>query len=299
MTSLSLVHKSNFRYLPVMKEQQQLGLYLTDCGYTVIEPGTQYPPRGHPDAYASNWEKGRTLDEYQVVYITQGGGTFETRKSGCHQIEAGDVFVLFPGVWHRYAPDVKTGWHEHWVGFKGEVASRFLRDTFVTQKKPVLRIGEDESLRQRFVALVDTIARDPTGTPFSSAGEVLVILGLIQERARNVGMKGDISKIIREAQNYILRNVTQEIDFSLLSRELGISYSSFRHRFKEQTGSSPAQFQNVIRVNRAQDLLVSTDLSVSEIAEQTGFESIYYFSRFFTKKIGSSPTAYRSKTKGS
>jgi hypothetical protein len=75
MTSLSLAHKSNFRYLPVMKEQQQLGLYLTDCGYTVIEPGTVYPPRGHPDAYASNWEKGRTLDEYQVVYITQGGGT--------------------------------------------------------------------------------------------------------------------------------------------------------------------------------------------------------------------------------
>ena len=111
-------------------------------------------------------------------------------------------------------------------------------------------------------------------------------------------MKGDISKIIREAQNYILRNVTQAIDFSLLARELGIGYSSFRHRFKQQTGNSPAQFQNAIRVNRAQDLLASTDFSVSEIAEQTGFESIYYFSRFFTKKVGCSPTVYRAKAKG-
>jgi AraC-like DNA-binding protein len=299
MKGLSLLQKSNFRYLPVLKDQQKWGLYLTDCGYATIEPGMTYPPSGHPAAYASNWGKGRTLNEYQVNYITKGGGVFETRDSGRLRIEEGDVFVLFPGVWHRYNPDQKTGWDEHWIGFKGEVAARFIQHMVASPKKPVLKIGRDEVLRQRFVTLVDAIGRDPAGTPFSSAGEILAILGLILENLRNVSMKGRGAKIIREAQNYILKNVVSSIDFTQLAQELGIGYSSFRHHFKQQTGFSPAAFQNSIRIGRAQDLLLSTDSSVAEVAEQSGFESVYYFSRFFTKKTGLSPTAYRYKFKDS
>jgi AraC-like DNA-binding protein len=299
MKDSSLSVKSNFRYLPVLKEQVQWGLFLTDCGYASIESGASYPPSGHPSAYASNWGKGRTLNEYQVNYITRGGGIFETRDSGCHLIEEGDIFVLFPGVWHRYTPDVKTGWDEHWIGFKGEVASRFIQNMSVNPKKPVLKIGRDEVLRQRYIALVDAIGRDPAGTPFSSAGEILAILGLILENLRNVAMKGHGAKIIREAQNYILKNVLNPISFEHLAQELGMGYSSFRHHFKQQTGFSPASFQNSIRIGRAQDLLLSTDCSIAEVAEQAGFDSIYYFSRFFNKKIGLSPTAYRYKFKES
>ena len=98
MKTLASSPKSRFRYLPVLAEQRKWGLFLTDCGYTVIEPGTPYPPRGHPDAYADGWTKGRTLAEYQVIYITRGRGAFETRGTGRRAIEAGDVFVLFPGI---------------------------------------------------------------------------------------------------------------------------------------------------------------------------------------------------------
>ena len=291
--------ESRFRYLPVLAEQRQWGLFLTDCGYTVIDPGTPYPPCGHPDSYASNWEKGRMLDEYQVIYITRGRGTFETHLSGRHTIEAGDVFVLFPGVWHRYTPDPKTGWNEQWAGFNGELAKRLLREPFINRKKPVLRIGVDEALRQRFIALVNKVGQDPAGAPFSNAGEILVILGLIQERARSVGTKGRVSGIIREAQTHILMNATAAIDFAHLASALGIGYSTFRHSFKQQTGISPAQFQNSIRISRAQDLLSSTDLSVSEIAAQTGFETVYYFSRHFKQKTGLTPKAYHAQSQRS
>jgi AraC-like DNA-binding protein len=286
----------HFRYLPVLDAQQQWGLFLTDCGYAVVAPDTTYPPCGHPATHAFNWRNGRTLDEYQLVYITCGRGTFETRESGRHMIEAGDVMVLFPGVWHRYTPDRKTGWDEQWVGFKGTTAQHLLQKPFFNRKKPVLRIGLDVALQQRFVALVNKVERDPAGSPFSNAGEVLVILGLIQERLRNVGTQGHISDIIRQAQNHILMHVSEPISFSLLAAKLGIGYSTFRHRFKQQLGISPAQFQNSIRINRAQDLLASTDLSISEIATLTGFETIYYFSRLFKNKTGLSPKAYRAKT---
>jgi len=286
-------HKSHFRYLPVLAAQRQWGLYLTDCGYARIDPGTPYPPSGHPDLYAFDWKQGRTLDEYDVIYITRGRGTFETHVSGRHAIEAGDVFVLFPGVWHRYMPDPKTGWDEQWIGFNGALASQLMRAPFFLQKEPVLRIGVDESLRRRFIALFNDIKRDPAGAPLSGTSKIIEILGLIQERTQSAGANGRVSELIREAQNLILQKSAKPIDFALLSRTLGISYTTFRRRFKQQTGVSPAQFQSAIRLNRARDLLASTDLPITEVATQTGFETIFYFSEFFKKKTGQAPSDYR------
>ncbi len=297
MKPLKLSHESRFRYLPVLDTQRQWGLYLTDCGYTVIDPGMPYPPQHHPDAYSFDWKIGRTLDEYQVVYITRGRGMFEARGVRRQTVEAGDVFFLFPGVWHRYAPDQNTGWDEQWVGFNGTLADRYLQEPFLKQKKPVLRIGVNETLRQRFVSLVNDVGSDPAGKPFSNAGEIIKILGLIQERFLNVDAQGRISGVIREAQNHILIKAAEPIDFTFLARTLGVSYTTFRHSFKQQTGVSPAQFQNTIRINRARDLLSATDLSVSEIAVQTGFDTIYYFSRHFTKKTGVTPSAYRTQSR--
>ena len=291
--------QSHFRYLPVLTAQRQWGLFLTDCGYAEIAPEMPYPPHGHPDAYHFDWKKGRTLDEFQIVYITRGRGVFEAKGVRRQMIEMGDVFVLFPGVWHRYAPDPKTGWDEQWVGFNGALAERLLKAPFFRQKKPVLRIGVDESLRRRFTALVDAVEGNPAGTPFSSAGQILKILGLIQERIQNVGADGRLSGVVREAQNRILQQAAQPIDFAALARSLGVSYTTFRRSFKQQTGVAPARFQNTIRLNRARHLLASTELSVSEIADQTGFDTVFYFSRAFKKKTGATPKAYRAQARRS
>lgn len=285
----------HFRYLPVLKAQCDWGLYLTDCGYTEIGPGSPYPPQRHPDAYHFEWLRGRTLDEYQVVYITRGRGVFESKGVRRQPIEAGDVFLLFPGVWHRYAPDSKTGWDEHWVGFNGECAERLLKSPFFRIDKPIMRVGPDEGLRLLFRALVDEVDRNPAGAPFSAAGDALKILGIIIERSRGVTGTGGISAFVREAQNHILRHAEASIDFNALARKLGVSYTSFRRTFRQQTGTAPAQFQSEIRLNRARDLLASTDLTVSEIAAQTGYETVFYFSRFFKLKTGLTPNAYRRR----
>jgi len=290
---------SHFRYLPVLKAQSDWGIYLTDCGYTSIEAGSPYPPKRHPDAYHFDWQKGRILDEYQLVYITRGRGRFEARGLRQLSIEAGDVFLLFPGLWHRYAPDVATGWDEHWIGLGGEVAKRIMRPPFFTPRRPILKIGVDESLRQKFVALVHDIERDPAGLPFSSTGRVLEIIGIVQERIQNVGREPRLSVLIREAQSRILKHVADAIDFASLSRELGVSYTTFRRKFKQQTGAAPAQFQNAIRINLARELLRASELSISEIAARTGFETVFYFSRLFKLKTGKNPSAFRAQSRKS
>ena len=74
-----------------------------------------------------------------------------------------------------------------------------------------------------------------------------------------------------------------------LAHSLGISYSKFRTLFKKQTGYSPREFENLIKLNRSKDLLKSGRYSDSSTAEELGDSSVFYFSRAFRKQFGLSP----------
>jgi hypothetical protein len=84
-----------------------------------------------------SWEGGRTLDSFTLVYITRGGGIFESRSGGKHPINEGDLFIVHPGEWHRYKPAPATGWDEYWVEFDGEQARRIMRNEEFSIEKPV------------------------------------------------------------------------------------------------------------------------------------------------------------------
>jgi AraC-like DNA-binding protein len=64
---------------------------------------------------------------------------------------------------------------------------------------------------------------------------------------------------------------------------------SFRFAFKKQTGYSPREYENMMKLNRARDLLRREQKSISETADALGYSSAYYFSRAFKKQFGQSP----------
>ena len=69
----------------------------------------------------------------------------------------------------------------------------------------------------------------------------------------------------------------------------------FRHTFTAHTGLSPHQYLLEFRLVRARSLLTETELSVKEIATQTGFEDEFYFSRLFWQKLELTPSQWRSR----
>ena len=90
-------------------EAEECGLFVLDAGYTMIPPNSPYPPVEHPDAHMFSWESGRTLESFTLVYITRGGGVFESSSGGRQTIREGDLFIIHPGEWHRHQPDPATG----------------------------------------------------------------------------------------------------------------------------------------------------------------------------------------------
>src|SRR3954469_8567942 len=106
-----------YKYLPVSTTDESWGLNVLNTGCTHIMAGSSYPYDTHPAHHNFNWEKGRVLHEFQVIYITKGSGIFESKNGGKQAIAAGSIILLFPEERHRYKPDEKTGWDEYWVGF--------------------------------------------------------------------------------------------------------------------------------------------------------------------------------------
>jgi AraC-like DNA-binding protein len=86
-------------------------------------------------------------------------------------------------------------------------------------------------------------------------------------------------------------------DLQALARNLGWGYSYFRRVFKEQTGLSPWQYHLQSRLGQARRWIASSDLTLDEVAERSGFASAFHLSNAFKKTFGESPGALRNNAR--
>ena len=132
------------KYLAINSNDLLWGLAVNSTGWQDISPGEDYPPHNHPNRYLFSYEKGRKLDEYQLIYITRGGGEFSSEALGRDRkvrISAGDMLLLFPGEWHTYKPVDSVGWHCYWLGFKGRNMDDRVRAGFLSPQHPIYHVG--------------------------------------------------------------------------------------------------------------------------------------------------------------
>jgi AraC-like DNA-binding protein len=288
-------NESFVKYINAGPLDKDWGLYLTVAGNAKIPPSLIYPPRVHPSGYYFTWEKGRILQEYQINYITEGTGVFET-STDQFQVVPGSILILRPGLWHRYKPDPATGWNEHYVGFNGDFCSKLFNDGFFQSKKPVLYVGFQENLLKLFLEIIQLVKEEKTGHQQMGAANTILLLSSILSVTRNQEFAGkSIEHTIRKACLFFRENLNTNVNIEDLARKLHVGYSYFRQMFRKYTGISPTQYHLSLRIQKAKDLLVSTDKSFKEIAIDLGFESYFYFSRIFKDKTGKSPMEFRKE----
>lgn len=284
------------RYFPISERDEKWGLYATTAGESRIPPHTEYPLGGHPKGFAFDWQHGRMLEGFALLYISNGGGKFESRPNFSASVKAGHAFLLFPNIWHRYAPDPETGWHEHWIGFDGEIARKWLRNKFISHKNPIIKINAEDTVLATFSRVMQSIRANRPALQQILAGATNNLMGLFYsaqqaQPAADAQNANAIELAIARIQNEFDR----DLNMKLLAQELGVGYSWFRHMFATHTGLSPHQYLLELRLVRARSLLVETQLSVKEIAMQTGFGDEFYFSRLFRQKLNLTPSQWRNR----
>ena len=105
----------------------------------------------------------------------------------------------------------------------------------------------------------------------------------------------EIHSIINAALKYMEENIEKSISLKELADYTGYSVSHFSAIFKNSTGHSPLSYFNLLKINKACELLETTDMKIIQISYKLGIDDSYYFSRLFTKTIGISPKKYREK----
>lgn len=285
---------SNYhKYLAASDEDKSWGLHLLDCGSIFIPSGVSDHHTDHPKKYKFTWEKGRILDEYQLIYVVHGSGHFQSSNCQPLTVKAGDIFLLFPGIWHRYRPDLQQDWKTYWIGFEGSIARAIIDKIDLSEPDPIKTIGHHDIILNIFNEILDNSQHEFPGYQQVLAGNIMTLIGWIHAIGKKSEFKeADIDTLIKSAKTMLVRP-KDYTDVVAIADTLNIGYSKFRKLFKEYTGMSPGQYRMQHQIRKAIDMLLDERNSIKDICAELGFESTQYFSRIFKQKTGRTPGSYR------
>jgi AraC-like DNA-binding protein len=284
-----------FHYIPYSEEDKKLGMVCTTAGNIFVPPRTVYPPnkKSHPVAFRDVAE-GRTLPEFQFVYISDGEGAFSA-EGRTYEVKAGSMLLLIPGMKHSYRPRYETGWHEYWVGFTGSFFKGLVREGILSRERIFFEIGLRDYVLSIFAQIFDEVRSQEPLHQVKACSRVFLLLAeiLTNERRKEHPKYSEEQQMVERIKFYMEENIDKKINMAGMARELGLNASRLSSIFKTYTSMTPYHYYIQIKINKACRLLEQTDLSIKEAAFKLGFDDQYYFSRLFKQKTSIPPSRWK------
>lgn len=258
-------------------------LYVTDIGYY---PKARYHYRERPQG----------ADQHILIFCYDGGGSVKIKATE-YNLAAGDFIFIPAKTAHTYQASEKNPWTIYWVHFKGRSA-KFLLSQFEKQlngSKGFVR--SSDTILQLFNEIYDQLSKGySTDNLLYTHMCLWHLLGKFVYNNKN-HHAGQFKKMdqIDQAIEFLSTKVETVLTLEEIAREVNLSPTHFSATFKKKTGFSPIEYFNHLKVQKACQYLLFTNLRIKEIAQEVGVEDPYYFSRLFTKVMGISPNEYREK----
>lgn len=249
---------------------------------------------------------------HEMVIVSDGTGMHCTDTER-YPIERGDVFLIKPGCSHAYEDTAglniinllyipeKLGLPLYdLIDVPGFHAFFELEPALRSQHgfKSRLRISNEklDYISSMIKLLEDEINSGRKGRLYAAASVLMQII-LFVSRSYDKSSSPAQTEIFRlgEALSYIGMNFRRDISLAKLARKAAMSETTLYRMFKKSFGVSPVNYVISLRVAHARKLLESTDMTVSDIANDSGFGDSNFFSRTFRRHVGMSPRDYRKR----
>lgn len=264
----------------------ELMYYITRCGHYYCS--TQY-------AFSSTSKIGKHPQRQTMlmIYIQSGSLSLildgNTYRAGTNQL----VFIdcLLP---HEYWADEDTEFY--WIHIDG-VNTRDFYKKITAERGIVFTAVKSSAFQNKFKEIIESC------TPTAGVPEVIrsqsiyQLLCMAYTAHAATALNTESDSIIDKAVNYMETHLFEDLTINKIAEYIGMSSSHFSRQFKEATNYSPHEYIIMKRLDHAQWLLYATDLSIKEIAFQTGYNSETNFIVSFRKKMGFSPSRFRKLTK--
>ncbi len=268
-------------YVLQIKERQFPELYMCLCGYARCSPGHSFGPAVRPN--------------YIIHYIMEGKGSY-TVGGVRYELEAGQGFLIEPGVQTFYQADGEEPWSYLWVGFGGEKAEEYLKSTGLGESRLIYRSSQGERLKQIVLSMLNhnTYA---LSDQFYLEGLLYSFLGVLAENMDvfSVPERGTGSLYVRKAVEFIQNNYCNPIHITDIADYVCINRSYLYTLFQKEIGMPPQEYLANYRLTRAAELLLITDISIESVALSCGYSDPLVFSKAFKAKNGLTPSKYRKR----
>ncbi|MBK1878963.1 helix-turn-helix domain-containing protein [Pelagicoccus mobilis] len=245
-----------------------------------------------PPAVGSETRRKRGMDEFILQYCAEGVGWAEN-GSDRWELRPGTCIIVPPKTPHAYGAMESEPWLNYWVHFRGKQAKAFSELLGLSKGEWRVELPQDPECVAEFEMLLE-LYRGEIG--FEQLLRASTHLRQLLQRffvlsQRRLGGEG--SKGVEAAVRYMEDHLGEKLDLARLSQVACLSRARFHELFRLEIGDTPNRYLTRLRVRRSCDLLLSTKLSLEEIALQLGFSSAFYFSRVFRQTMGMPPSAYR------
>lgn len=240
----------------------------------------------------------RHEDFLEIILIREGAGTFSINGRDV-AVSAGDLVIYNSTIIHdeRTGPDKPLSWfcvaikHVQWPGLRPNC---LIRDGI----SPVFPSGELFAAFNHLCELMfDQLVQERPGHAVATHHLVQALLAMTRQLILQAEGHGDLGSenepLAHRVITYLDNHFTEAISLEQLAGLFKVSTYYLAHVFKERFGYSPLQYVSRHRIGEAQSLLISTDLSITEIASRVGYDSPSHFNRQFRKYVGMPPRRYK------
>lgn len=243
---------------------------------------------------------------YELYYLLSGQCRVFISHSIYH-LFPGDMILIPPGILHKMLYETAlpaeritlTFTPEYTVSFRDSCTDVFWQHIFSRSKLTL-----PTSLRGNFIQLVEQLESE-TISPDAYSNiqiksllyQLLTLIGRCQDSSQPPQILDETQTAIQESARFIYEHYEEGITLSDAALIAHMSPSYFSKKFKESTGFGFKEYLIHLRLQKAAQLLQTTDASITEIAGLCGFADGNYFGDAFRKNYGCSPRAFRIRTK--
>lgn len=242
---------------------------------------------------SADWHQDLHVPDFnRLYYICDGDGRI-TIDGINYNPKAGELVIIPAGHEVSFCTINSKTYLKYWCHFAANLGDNNLFD--VLNLPYVVQIQDYSFMVQLFKKLINCHVKEDLASAMLVKAYLYQLLaifikdGSISNSEREVNLNEQMSHIL----HYIDKYLHEDLNIERLARELNFHPNHFIRFFKGSIGISPMKYIKKQRMKKAEFMLITNNLDITEISIRLGYKNIYHFSKAFKQYFGYSPTDYR------
>lgn len=241
---------------------------------------------------------------YEIYYVLSGQCRCFIGHSIYH-LFPGDMVLIPPSILHKMLYESEQPTERLTVSFTPNYASLFRENCGEAAWNHIfcrVHLTLPSTMQGEFIRLSELLDAEFSGKDAYSRTltrsvffQMLAMIGRCQDTSQEPQLLDPTQIAIQESARYIYNHYEENVTLSDAAHAAHMNPTYFSKKFKESTGFGFKEYLTYIRLQKATQLLVHTDASITEIAGICGFSDGNYFGDAFRRNFGMSPRSYRKK----